>query len=105
MLLIEIFQQNSPLFVSRPLVNVSDIAQWAATQGFTSTLADDMHVTIAFSKQPLNWGQFTPQKNNLIVHDTYGLKRLGDKGAIVLSFLPAASDAHLRRWTSRSCDD
>lgn len=45
-----------PLYVRRPVLNASDIIVWAAGEGFTSTLpADDLHVTIAYSKAPVNW--------------------------------------------------
>lgn len=100
MLLCELLQQGRPLFVSRPLVNVTDVVQWAARQGFISTLADEMHVTLAFSKQPVNWLQFKPRKNRLIVDSEYAVKRLGDKGAAVLSFSSAALQ---QRW-QEFCD-
>lgn len=45
-----------PLYVRRPVLNGSDIVAWAAEQGFTTTLPiDDLHVTIAYSKAPVNW--------------------------------------------------
>ncbi|RIY00202.1 DUF1073 domain-containing protein [Aureimonas flava] len=45
-----------PLYVHRKVLNGAAIRAWAKTQGFTSTLeASDLHVTIAFSRQPLDW--------------------------------------------------
>jgi len=44
------------LYVSRKLLNGADVIRWAKAQGFKSTLpADDMHVTIAFSRAPVDW--------------------------------------------------
>jgi uncharacterized protein len=45
-----------PLYVHRKLLNAADLIAWAKTQGIETTLAaSDMHVTIAFSRQPLDW--------------------------------------------------
>jgi phage-related protein (TIGR01555 family) len=44
------------LYVSRKVLNAADIVAWAKAQGFTKTIpAGDMHVTIAFSRQPVDW--------------------------------------------------
>lgn len=44
------------LYVNRPVLNAEDIIAWAKANGFEKTLLpDDMHVTIAFSKEPLEW--------------------------------------------------
>lgn len=44
------------LYVSRKVLNASDIIAWAKEQGFAKTLLpDDMHVTIAFSRYPVDW--------------------------------------------------
>lgn len=45
-----------PLYVHRKVKNGAAILRWAKSQGFTSTLdADDLHVTIAYSKQAVDW--------------------------------------------------
>lgn len=45
-----------PLYVSRKLLNASEVIAWAKSQGFTSTTpADDMHVTVLYSKEPVDW--------------------------------------------------
>lgn len=52
------FRKIAPktLYVSRPLVNAEAFISWAKGAGFTSTLAaGDLHVTIAFSRTPVNW--------------------------------------------------
>jgi phage-related protein (TIGR01555 family) len=44
------------LYVCRPVLNAAEIIAWAKRQGFKSTLAaDDLHVTVAFSRQPVDW--------------------------------------------------
>ncbi|KQT52205.1 MULTISPECIES: anti-CBASS protein Acb1 family protein [unclassified Aureimonas] len=44
------------LYVHRKVKNGAEIIAWAKRQGFTSTLeASDLHVTIAFSRQPVDW--------------------------------------------------
>ncbi|MFC6487351.1 anti-CBASS protein Acb1 family protein [Nitratireductor sp. GCM10026969] len=44
------------LYVRRNVRNAAEIIRWAKSQGFNTTLpADDLHVTIAFSRQPVDW--------------------------------------------------
>lgn len=44
------------LYVSRKVTNASAIIDWAKSQGFETTLeATDLHVTIAFSRTPVDW--------------------------------------------------
>lgn len=46
------------LYVYRPVENAADIIAWAKSQGFATTLApEDLHVTLAYSKTPLNWAK------------------------------------------------
>ncbi len=46
------------LYVHRDVVNAADIIAWAKGQGFESTLpADDLHVTVTFSRTPVDWMQ------------------------------------------------
>lgn len=42
------------LYVCRKLLNADDLQSWAADQGL-GQLQDDLHVTIAYSRQPLDW--------------------------------------------------
>ncbi|WP_116082087.1 anti-CBASS protein Acb1 family protein [Tropicimonas sp. IMCC34011] len=45
-----------PLYVRRDVLNASEIIAWAKSQGFKTTLAaDDMHVTITYSRAPVDW--------------------------------------------------
>lgn len=44
------------LYIRRQVLNAGDIIEWAKGQGFEQTVpADQMHVTIAFSRQPVDW--------------------------------------------------
>jgi uncharacterized protein len=44
------------LYVSRKVLNAADVIAWAKEQGFKTTLpADDLHVTITFSRTPVDW--------------------------------------------------
>lgn len=54
------------LYVYRPVLNAADIIAWAESQGFKSTQpAEKIHVTLAYSKTPLNWA---------MLHDDYHLE-------------------------------
>jgi hypothetical protein len=49
------------LYVRRDVLNAGDIVRWAKGQGFVDTLpADDMHVTIAFSRTAVDWMKVEP---------------------------------------------
>ena len=100
MFLSELFHKPRTLYVSRPLINSDDLRSWAASQGFASTV-DDMHVTIAFSKQPVDWQKFAPQRDRLMIRGgERRVEALGDKGAVVLRF---AARRLQRRW-QEFCD-
>ena len=44
------------LYVQRKVLNADDIAAWARSQGFATTLApQDMHVTLAYSRKEVDW--------------------------------------------------
>ncbi len=46
--------QPRTLYVSRKVQNADEIAAWAASQGIPD-LADDLHVTVAYSRVPFDW--------------------------------------------------
>jgi phage-related protein (TIGR01555 family) len=81
------------LYVSRKVLNAADIIAWAKGQGFATTLpASDLHVTIAFSRAPVDWMKAGENwsgdgKGNLEIQA--GGPRLVEKfggGAVVLEF-------------------
>lgn len=57
-MLINKFSDATPktLYVSRKVKNGEEIVSWAKSQGFKEILsAKDMHVTIAYSRKPVDW--------------------------------------------------
>lgn len=86
MLIVEFLDKPETLFASRHLLNVDDVREWAKDQGFTSILGgDDMHVTIAFSKEVFSWRNLEPLSKNLrIKGGERSIEQFGD--ATVLCF-------------------
>jgi hypothetical protein len=82
-----------PVYAYRPVLNAEMLRDWAAAQGLTQALpADDMHVTVVFSKTPFSAEITQAAKEHTIIGYgnivVRGGKRtvvpLGDKGAVVL---------------------
>ncbi len=85
--------QPRTLYVKRRLLNGDAVRAWAAEQGIASALpADDMHVTVAFSKEPVDWSELTPQQGAIAVISSAGRAvhqfpaRNTPNGAFVLKF-------------------
>lgn len=82
------------LYVSRRLKNAVDVVAWAKSQGLAKTIApSDMHVTVAFSRTPVDWNETGDHFDAVNVpaadrqkDGARAVERLGDKGAIVLRF-------------------
>lgn len=82
------------LYVSRRLENASEFLAWAGSQGFGETLSpDELHVTIAYSRQPVDWlkvgDPWSVDRDGRVVIEPGGarlVETLGDKGAVVLLF-------------------
>jgi len=82
-----------PLYVSRKLLNGDDLIAWAKANGFETTLpAADMHVTVLYSKQPVDpmkMGEtWTSEDNGGLTIKPGGPRALErfDGGAVVLQF-------------------
>jgi hypothetical protein len=44
------------LYLTRPVENATDLADWAGEQGFAKTVPPEkLHVTIAYSSEPIDW--------------------------------------------------
>jgi phage-related protein (TIGR01555 family) len=94
------FKDAAPktLYVSRRLLNAADLIAWAKRQGFETTMpADQMNVTICYSRTALDWmkiGQdWSSDKDGNLTVPAGGpriVQKLGVEGAIVLLF--ASSD-------------
>lgn len=85
------------LYVSRPVVNAKDIIKWAKSVGFDTTLPpEDLHVTVAYSRAPVDWiavgqdGHWGPVEDGSKLTVPEGgprvLEFLGPKKAAVLMF-------------------
>lgn len=82
------------LYVSRKLLNAAELIAWAKSQGFETTLAaDDMHVTVLYSRMAVDWlkmGQdWHGDEKGVLVVPAGGariVEPLGDQGAVVLLF-------------------
>jgi phage-related protein (TIGR01555 family) len=82
-----------PLYVRRDLLNGADLIKWAKANGFKQTLtADDMHVTVLYSRQPVDpmkmgeaWD--SDEKGGMTIKPggPRALERFGE-GAVVLQF-------------------
>lgn len=85
------------LYVHRPLLNGDEVAAWAKSQGFETTLpSDDMHVTIASSKQPFDYSELKADDAEVEVSGGYSFDRFGvEKDSVVMKF---SSDALGKRW-------
>ncbi|MEY4838678.1 MAG: hypothetical protein RLZZ475_2537, partial [Pseudomonadota bacterium] len=86
------------LYVQRKLINAAEFIAWAKSQGFeTTTPADELHVTVAYSRQPLDWMKVGSDwhgddKGTLTVPPGGAriVEPLGDAGAVVLLFNSSA---------------
>jgi hypothetical protein len=68
-------------------MNADAIHAWAKEQGFASALpAGNLHVTLVYSKDPVDWGAFEPAKDTLRVKDANCCVKQFDGGAVVLAF-------------------
>lgn len=83
------------LYVHRKLLNGAEFIAWAKKAGFeTTTPGDELHVTIAHSRQPVDWikagGESWGSDDDGNLRIAPGgprlVEALGDKGAIVLLF-------------------
>lgn len=84
------------LYVSRKLLNGAEFIKWAKAQGFTTTTpADELHVTVMFSRAPVDWlkaggddwgGGDENGELRIKPGGARLVERLGDKGAVVLLF-------------------
>lgn len=90
------------LYVRRNVLNAVDILDWAKAQGFKQAVpAEELHVTIAFSKEPIDWKTIPDTRAALKLDpESFRVKPLGDAGAVVLMFKSPVLEA---RW-KEICD-
>lgn len=75
------------LYVRRELINTDQFLKWAKEQGFTTTLpADDLHVTVCYSKTPVDWDDAGNSPSEVsAAYDPRRVTQFGG-GAVVLEF-------------------
>ena len=104
----------SSLYVSRPLLNGDEVARHFVDQGLRSTLdSAEMHITVVYSRQPLQWEKVPLAEDELILPPMRGargtgkhavdrqVEKLGEHGVIVLILSPLQSEegvSLIRRW-------
>ena len=75
------------LYVHRELLNGEDVVKWAKSVGFKTTIdPSEMHVTIAFSKEVVDWSHFSPDTNTIRVSGGERTVKQFEGGATVLVF-------------------
>jgi 2'-5' RNA ligase len=89
-------QNLKTLYVYRPLLNAKELEKWAESQGFEKILdPSDMHITIAFSKENVDWKNFKPRNSRVSIKlNSSTIKQLGED-AVVVAF---DSDILQKRW-------
>jgi hypothetical protein len=84
------------LYLRRTLGNADELIAWAKAQGFKTTLPPgDMHVTIAFSKELIEWPKPLQDAVQIERSEDRLVSPLGDGGAVVLKFTSAVLQ---KRW-------
>lgn len=76
------------LYVHRKVENASEILAWARGQGFTNTLAaSDLHVTIASSREPVDWFDVGTAEDKVLVPrgGPRQMERFGDATVLLFS--------------------
>ena len=96
------------LYIKRPLLNADEFLRWAKGQGFKSTLAAaELHVTIAFSRSPVDWmqiGEAWGNSDGTLTVRAGGprvVEGIGREGAVALKF--ASSELAWRHMQIREC--
>ena len=86
-----------PIYISRPLLNFAPFQMYAADLGFNNVVPD-MHVTLAYSRQPVpwHWPVFMPQDGEITISGPNRNLRRFDGGAVVLEFSSQRLDF---RWS------
>lgn len=80
-------EQKLPLYVSRKVLNAGEIVEWAKSEGFTTTLPEEeLHVTICYSKNPLNWSLLNFNLDTKEIEVEEAEIEVFDGGAVVLKF-------------------
>lgn len=90
------------LYVHRPVLNAEEIIAWAKEQGFKTTLpADDLHVTIAYSRTPVDWfkvGEAWSEEVKVTKGGPRAMEAFGDAKVLLFS-------SHHLHWRHKEMTD
>ncbi len=65
-------------------MNGDEIIAWAKTQGMKTIPVSELHTTIAYSKEMLDWDKLTPNLNTVtVVGGKRDVMQLGEAGAVL----------------------
>lgn len=93
-----------PLYVRRDVLNWREIHEWAVAQGYASTLGAAMHVTVIYSKTPVDWLKVSPDWNQK-PGDLSGVLELPEGGPRVVEvFGDAETRCHVLSFKSRDLE-
>ena len=109
--LVEDRGEPKSLYVCRELVNTKEFKAWAEAQGFDSII-DDLHVTVLYSKKPVDWfemGEPYAEQVEVKAGGPRSVEPLGDEGAMVLHFASSElcwrHEEMVRKGASHDYDD
>lgn len=94
------------LYVRRQVKNAKEIIKWAREQGFETTQSpSDLHVTIAYSRQLIDWMTINPAYEDEIkvLGGPRLVEPLGPKGAVVLFFNTPSLKWRWLEFKERGC--
>lgn len=80
------------LYVRRDVLNRAEIERWAKSQGFTD-IVPDLHVTIAYSRKPVDWfsvGTSWSEKLDIAAGGPRQMERLGEDGRYIALLITAS---------------
>lgn len=84
------------MYVSRDILNGADIVSWAKAQGFPKILEPKlMHVTLAFSRTPVDFNDVVPRINKITINGGQREVKMLGEDAAVLKF---SSKVLSKRW-------
>lgn len=90
------------LYVHRPVLNADEIIAWAKEQGFKTTLpADDLHVSVAFSRAPVDWfkvGEAWSDKIEVTKGGPRAVEKFGEANVLLFS-------SHHLHWRHKEITD
>lgn len=84
------------LWLYRPLLNTSDVVQWAYETGIKKIMpVNELHLTLATCREPVDWSGITLQTNQLVIPEGYKTIQIFGYIAKAISFgHPAVKERH-----------